>query len=202
MSDITNPQWGTFALVSYIPDPLGSFLHGLRQSLPGEDTPQPHVTILPPRPLKLPVDAASQQVKDILSRFSAFAVELSSIRSFGETKILYLDIGEGNRVLYDLHSALNAGDLAHDELFTFRPHLTLAGPIPEPDMKRFRRKAETAWHSVTCPVRFVMEEIVFLWMPSNGRPGEWVRLWSHYLKAAEKSAARATAAAAITTQTY
>ena len=138
MNDITHTtKWGSFALVSYIPDPLGSFLHDLRRSFPGEHNPQPHITILPPRPLKLPVDAALQRAHNVLLQFAAFEVELSKVRFFPETNVLYLDIAKGNRVLHDLHEALNAGDLDHSEEFEFRPHLTLSGRVESAHLPGF-----------------------------------------------------------------
>ena len=39
-----DPRCGLFALVSYIPDPLGSFLQGLREILPNNDSSEAHIT--------------------------------------------------------------------------------------------------------------------------------------------------------------
>lgn len=194
MIEIPKPQWGTFALVTYIPDPLGSFLHDLRYSLPGEDTPRPHVTILPPRPLKLPVDEASQQVQKILSNFSSFEVELSHVRSFPETKVLYLDVDKGASVLHGLHALLNAGDLGYEEPFVFRPHLTLTGPMLDADQNQFRRKAETAWKAVPFARGFTVDEVIALWIPPHGIPGQWERVRSYSLANTRQTAARAAVA--------
>ena len=188
------PQWGSFALVSYLPDPLGSFLHGLRQHLPGDDNPQPHITILPPRPLKLPVDAASHQAQKVLFRFPAFEVVLSKVRHFPGTNILFLDIAKGNGPLYDLHEALSAGDLYHPEPFAFRPHLTLSGPVPTADLKTLCWNTEMVWRTSQCPARFILDEVVCLWLPPDSTQGEWQRLWSHHLTSKQASAARAAAA--------
>ncbi len=202
MIDITETtQWGSFALVSYIPDPLGSFLHGLRQTLPGEDNPQPHITILPPRPLKLPAEAASQQAQNILLHFPAFEVELSEVSSFPSTNMLYLDVAEGNSALYDLHGVLSAGDLDHEEEFDFRPHLTLGGPVASEDLAPVRHRIETAWYASDCPRRFTLDEVVFLWLNSQTAQAEWQRLWSHRLSTKETTHARA-AGAGVTTRTW
>ena len=200
MNHITEAtQWGSFALVSYIPDPLGSFLHKLRHSLPGEDNPQPHITILPPRPLKLPVEAASQQAQDILLQFPAFDVELWKVRSFPETHVLYLDLKSGNKALHDLHAALNAGELRHRETFDFLPHLTLGGPVALTDVQAVRERAEALWYPFEYPRCFLLDEIVFLWLSPDSSQGEWVRLWSQRLHAREATRA---ASAAVTTRTY
>ncbi len=201
MIDITETtQWGSFALVSYIPDPLGSFLHGLRQTLPGEDNPQPHITILPPRPLKLPAEAASQQAQKILLQVPAFEVELSKVRSFPGTNMLYLDVGEGNNALHELHAALNAGDLDHREKFDFRPHLTLGGPVSSQDLQPVRQRMESAWYASDCPRRFTLDEVTFLWLNPHIAQGEWQRLWSHKLSTKETIHTRA-AGAGVTART-
>ena len=113
LSDL--PEWGSFALVAYIPEPLGAFLNSLRRALPGDDNPQAHITVLPPRPLKAGVDLVSREAQAILSGFSPFFVELSDVKVFPETNILYLDIASGNEALHALHDALNIGLLAHEE---------------------------------------------------------------------------------------
>ena|SRR5690242_18817228 len=188
-------ECGSFALVSYIPDPLGSFLHGLRQNLPGEDNPQPHITLLPPRPLRLSVDAASQQAQNILLQFPAFEVELSRICSFPETNVLYLEVGKGNRLLYDLHDALNAGDLAHEEKFAFRPHLTLSGPVDPPHLPWVRKQAEIVWYASDHSRRFTLEEIAFLCLGPESPEGKWQRVWSQRLGGKNNTNARAAIAA-------
>src|SRR5579884_3288438 len=170
---LETPAWGSFALVSYVPDPLRSFLHKLRQNLPGKDDAQPHITILPPRPLKLPVDAASQVALKELLEFSAFPVELSRVRLFPNTRFLYLDVAKGRRLLNDLHATLNRGDLKHAEQFDFLPHLTLGGPVEAADLKTVVGDAEAAWRNSTHPREFLLDEIVFLWLRPNRPDCEW-----------------------------
>ncbi len=202
MTDSTETsQWGSFALVSYIPDPLGSFLHGLLETVPGEENAQPHITILPPRPLTLPVDAASEVALKTLLNFSVFEVELSKVCSFPGTNVLYLDLDKGNSMVRRLHSALNLGTLRQVEKFTFLPHLTLAGPLPAADLQRVRIQAESAWRSGQGPRSFLLDEIVFLWLSPEGPQRKWTRLWSHKLSTKETNRAHAATAAA-TSRTY
>ena len=52
-----------FALVIYIPDPLGRFLDDLRRELVPGCNPHAHVSVLPPRPLAVDWQVASEQVK-------------------------------------------------------------------------------------------------------------------------------------------
>jgi 2'-5' RNA ligase len=175
------PQSGSVALVSYIPDPLGSFLHSLRKLLPGDEDPQAHITILPPRPLRLPLQSPSPAVKKVLEGFSRFEVELSSVRRFPETNYLYLDVADGNTKLHALHDALNAGELSHVERFPYRPHLTIGGPVEAESLDSVLDQASRAWQTSECSPRLVIDEIVCLWLRPGGDSSQWSRLWSHWL---------------------
>lgn len=193
---ISNPsKWGYCALVSYIPEPLGSFFDGLRRALPGETNPQAHITLLPPRPLRLPVEIASEQALGVIAKFPPFEVEFSTVRSFPHTNFLYLDIGDGKSLVNDLHDALNTGDLIHAEEFEFRPHLTLGGPVPQIDLASSQDEAEIAWLSAGHPRRFTLDEIVFLWLSPDHLEGEWHRLWSHNLRTSCTARTKAASAA-------
>lgn len=185
MTDISEtPQWGSIALVTYIPDPLRSVLDQVREPLPGDHAPQPHITILPPRPLKLPVEEASQQTQSILRQFPAFEVELGRVRCFPETNFLYLDISAGDACLRRLHEMLNTGILHSGEEFEFRPHLTLGGPVPGPELDSVLHRAGTAWRSAGCPPRFTLDEIVLLWLKPESLQGEWLPFLTYSLEKA------------------
>jgi len=185
LSDL--PPRGSFALVTYIPDPLGSFLQSLRLGLPGEENPQAHITILPPRPLLLPLEIVSFEAQQILHGFDPFTIELSRVSVFPETNILYLEIAEGNDALHKLHDALNTGSLAHEENFEFLPHLTISGSIPAGELAKVRAEAERTWEERPKNSSEV-DEVVALWQPSNGSWDDWNRVWSRKLGGAGNSA--------------
>lgn len=136
----------------------------------------------------------------ILLDFPNFDVELSKVRAFPETNLVYLEIGKGKGLLDKLHAALDRGALGHAEEFDFRPHLTLGGPVDAAHLAAVRRHAVTAWNSFRSARRFVLDEIVFLWVSPDSPHGEWHRLWSHKLSTKETTGARA-AAATVRTQT-
>jgi hypothetical protein len=181
MTQIPTTPSGQFALVSYVPDPLASFIHRLRGTLPGIGNPQAHITILPPRPLRIPVGTMAERVRETLRNFTPFTVELTRVSRFVETNFLYLEIGEGNGALYSMHDALNGGELAHEEAFEFRPHLTLGGPIPAGCLDEAFCQAADLWRSAACPPRFMLEEVVSLWLSPDTTEPDWERLWSHRL---------------------
>ena len=193
MTHIPATVCGQFALVSYLPDPLASFIHRLRGSLPGIGNPQAHITILPPRPLRLRVDTAAEQVQNALRSFPPFSVRLTRVSRFAETNFLYLEVGEGGGALHSMHDALNEGELRHDETFEFRPHLTLGGPVPAERLKEASRRAEHLWRSALCPPHFTLEDVVFLWLPPNSTRHDWERLWTHRLTACSNGTQTLTA---------
>jgi len=174
---------GVFALVSYITDPLGSFLMELRQSLAGDPAPQPHITILPPRPLLPSLEEASLEVKSKLKDFTRFEVELGKVTLFPETNILYLEVAKGSGDLRALHEVLNSGSLHHDERFEYSPHVTISGPIAEQNVESGRIRAQNACTGSDISFRFTVSDIVFLWQQDE----QWERLWSQRLKDPELS---------------
>ena len=181
-------EWGSFALVAYIPDPLGEFLQSLRSGLPGEENPQAHITVLPPRPLQAPLESAAREAKVTLARFEPFPVELHSVKVFPETHILYLDVAEGNSALHQLHEALNNGVLRHEENFEFLPHLTISGTIGFEQLAELEATAARTWQSYRGKRRFEVGEVVALWQPPHGSPEDWHRLWDQRLGDAGNSA--------------
>jgi len=174
-------EWGSFALVAYIPDPLGAFLQSMRHDLPGQENPQAHITVLPPRPLRAPAETASHEARLQLGRFEPFLVELRSVKVFPETHILYLDVGEGEETLHRLHDALNAGVLRHEEDFEFLPHLTMSGAISVERLARVKARASRAWKKYEGEKRFHIGEVVALWQPPQGSSEDWNRLWDQKL---------------------
>ncbi len=176
-----SPRWGFFALVSYVPDPLGAHLDSMTQALPSDTFRQAHITILPPRPLRIPVETASDYTRKILDRFKAFEVELSAVRRFPVTGTLYLDLSEGNEMIHRVHDALNTADLAFEEEFEFHPHLTLAASVPGGSIDLMQARAEQLWLEIEPKRRFTVNEIVGLWAEPGAGLLHWHRLWAHPL---------------------
>lgn len=183
------PDWGSFALVSYVPGPLGPFLDEIRRSLPGSDFPQPHITILPPRRLEVPLANATQYATEVLAAFTAFEVELSSVSCFSETDVLYLTISRGNGRLRELHAALNQGTLGAPERFEFLPHITLGGPIPPSETASLQAHTAATWAASELPRSFLVHEVVALWSQAteNGQ-AEWEQIWCYRLRMAQQPA--------------
>jgi 2'-5' RNA ligase len=172
---------GCIALVSYVPGPLGPALDQLRHHLTPDGNTRAHITLLPPRPLSVPVDLASRVILETLQCATPFDVEISGVRCFPTTNVLYLGIGEGTSRLHELHDSLNSGALAHAELFDYLPHLTLSAPLSSHHVDGARQLMEEAWQVVFAPTRFRLDEAALLWRSPRSAPGNWERLWTQRL---------------------
>jgi len=173
------PNWGSFALVTYLPDPLGIFLTKLRHLLPGETRPDAHITFLPPRPLTLELETAAGEVRRILSDVQPFEIELGSVQVFPETGMLYLSVEAGRQQLLHLHDSLNCGKLFSPEHFEYIPHLTLGGPIASGETDTIVGRAQWAWENAGIPPRFLVKEMVLLWQPGDCSENDWTRISAH-----------------------
>jgi 2'-5' RNA ligase len=174
-------NWGSFALVTYLPDPLGGFLTELRRFLPGDNQAEAHITFLPPRDLSLPIEAASREIQQKLDFVKPFKVELGDVRVFPETNMLYLTVETGHKDLLNLHTLLNTGGLSAQEHFEFIPHLTLGGPLSSSELAAASQKAERAWKAAELSREFVVNEVVLLWQPGACSEKEWTRMSSYTL---------------------
>lgn len=174
---------GRFALVCYVPEPLGSAIDKLAGDLSGANRPQAHITILPPRPLHQPLADISNTVRSMLEQLPVFDVGLSEVCRFDGTNVLYLNLAEGDEIVHRVHDILNTGILAHEEPFEFHPHLTLTDPLSEAHVDDVQRRAEALWKSFSV-TRFHVSEIVFLWAAPGDPKGHWQRQWSIPLRKA------------------
>lgn len=129
---------GVFALVAYIPEPLASFLNGLRCRLTPSARPRAHVTVLPPRPYCL--GCTLQETVDALAATLGSAepvrIRLGEVAVFEASRVVYLEVEIGAGGLADLHQLTGVGALAFAEPFPYHPHVTLAQPL---DLDRFVR---------------------------------------------------------------
>ncbi len=169
------PVWGSFALVAYLPDPLGSFLTKLRRALSGDQHPQAHITFLPPRPLSVPLETTAAEIHRILRSVTAFELELGAVQVFPVTNMLYLEVKSGREAVVGLHKSLNSGGLFAEENFAYIPHLTLLGPLAAEAVPALLGMAETAWNQSGLARRFTVQEITLLWQSGEQTQGNWSR---------------------------
>ena len=175
-------EWlNVFALVTYIPAPLGEFLDRLRRELVPHDDPRAHVSLLPPRPLAGEWRQAWAEVRKALEHRAAFEVELTGIRTFPVTDVIYLEVGAGSAELCDIHAAMNSNSLAFHEPFAYHPHVTLAQDLSHQDVADVLQRAERRWREFRGPRSFRAERAVFVQSTISDR---WLDLAEYRLGSA------------------
>jgi 2'-5' RNA ligase len=171
-----------YALVIYIPDPLGRFLDDLRRELVPGSNPHAHVSVLPPRPLPADWQAASQQVQAFLSGHPPFLVELGEIRIFPVTNVIYIEVRSGKEELSSMHDALNGKALVFEEPFAYHPHVTLAQEIPPGEVQAVYELALRRWQEFPGERTFRVDRAAFV---QNAMGNCWIDLANFALGAAE-----------------
>jgi 2'-5' RNA ligase len=178
--DRERPQ-SLYALVIYLPDPLGGFLDDLRLEMVPGCNPHAHISVLPPRPLPVAPEAAIEESRGILRGFAPFDVELGGIQKFDDTDVIYISVEGGREQLRQLNRSLNRGALAFEEPFAYHPHVTLAQEIAAAQVEDLVALAERRWREFSGPRRFRVEKAVFV---RNTRGNLWDDLASGPLRAA------------------
>jgi 2'-5' RNA ligase len=163
----------SFALVAYIPPPLGSFLDALRLELAPGCAPHAHVTILPPRPVAVTPETAWEQIYASMRELPAFEIAATEVEVFSLTSVIYLGVGNGWHQLEALHGALNSGPLAVDEPFPYHPHITIAQDILPGQAGRLRELAARRWAEYQGPRAFDVESITLV---QNTAENRWIDL--------------------------
>lgn len=140
-----------FALVIYIPNPLGRFLDQLRTRLVPGCNPHAHVSVLPPRPLAVEWPLAGARVRGLAKDWAPFDIELAGIEVFPVTNVIYIELGRGASELYRMHAASNSGVLEFPEPFEYHPHITVAQEIPPGDFDQVNHTARRLWKEFQGP---------------------------------------------------
>ncbi len=158
-----------FALVTYIPGPLGEFLDHLRRQLVPACVPRAHVTVLPPRPVVAPVEAAVEQLNGFIPDVPAFEIEARQVAIFGNTSVIYIELGAGREELKRIHGRMNSGHLGFVEPFEYHPHITLAQELTSDQVSQVQEEAKRRWAEFRGPRTFPVETMTFVQNTSDNR---------------------------------
>lgn len=172
----------SYALVSYIPEPLAGFLDRLRQELVPNCFLRAHITVLPPRPITTPAAEAAEALDAMAPRFEPFDVELTSVEVFPVSDVIYISSGAGADELRKLHAAMNIEGLRFTESFPYHPHVTLAQNLKPDELDELVRVARQRWTDFPHTRRFRVETLTFV---QSTRYKEWIDLSEYKLGQAE-----------------
>lgn len=169
----------SFALVSYVPDPLATFLDQLRQELVPRCFLRAHISILPPRTLLVPPDEAWRQICEMTPMFPPFDVQLTDLRVFPGSNVIYLAVGgDVDRGIMKMHAVLNSNALESAEAFEFVPHITLAQELEPGDVAGVTEIARERWARYAGERSFRLDTITFV---QNTEGNNWVDLSEYRL---------------------
>lgn len=152
----------SYALVAYIPNPLGEFLDSLSRTLVPGCHIHSHVTLLPPRHLKGTIDEAMDVLDAGTRTICPFELQITDIQIFDVTSVLYANVGHGRARLIDVYRHMNTGVLQHDEQFPYHPHVTLAIDTAHADIHALAAEARQLWKDYPHSRRFVVETLTFV----------------------------------------
>jgi 2'-5' RNA ligase len=172
----------SFALVSYIPEPLAGFLDRLRQELVPNCFLRAHVTILPPRPICSSPEAAWKTIRTLAPLFAPFEVEMTQVEVFPVSDVIHIGIGRGREEMERMHAGLNVDGLKFSEPYPYHPHITLAQDLKGDEVDELARVARARWAESTVPKTFRVDEVFFV---QNTRRKEWLDLGESALGHAE-----------------
>ncbi|MBX9600364.1 MAG: 2'-5' RNA ligase family protein [Bryobacteraceae bacterium] len=172
----------SFALVSYIPDPLGRYLSNLRQQLVPACNALSHVTVLPPRCLADPRKAWDQTLAR-LGQFSSFDLHLTDIEVFPATQVIYLALGQGYDQLVEIHNALNSDAMAFAEPYEYHPHVTLAQDLTSANLAETLQAARRSWAECPFERSYTVSPLMFVQNALHTPTGRsfWIDLEQHRL---------------------
>jgi 2'-5' RNA ligase len=162
-----------FALVIYVPNPLGRFLDDLRRELVPGCKPHAHVSVLPPRALAVDWPVAGEQLRAFADNWAPFEIALGGLRIFPVTNVIYLELDRGAEELRRMHALLNNGVLSSEEPFLYHPHITLAQELAPEDVDRVNSLAQRRWSEFAGPRAFRAERTAFV---RNTLGNEWIDL--------------------------
>lgn len=163
----------SFALVTYIPEPLAGFLDRLRQELVPNCFLRAHVTILPPRTLSSPAETAWETIRGLAPAFPPVDITLSAVDVFPVSEVIHIDISTGSEQLKQLHEAMNIGGLRSEDAFSYHPHVTLAQDLQLDEVDELVQVARSRWAECIYAKNFRADKIVFVQKTSGN---EWVDL--------------------------
>jgi len=163
----------SFALVSYVPDPLATFLDRLRTELVPSCFLRAHVSILPPRTLQIAPSEAWRQICELAPMFPPFDVQLNDVRVFPVSDVVYIGLSTDRDRISEMHAVLNTNGLENAEAFEFTPHITLAQEIEPGEVERVTGIAQRRWAEYAGERSFRLETITFV---QNTEGNNWIDL--------------------------
>lgn len=160
----------TYAVVVYLHGPLARFVNDLRRELNREHASKlAHLSVLPPRPLIIPEQAALEGAQARCDEWDSFEVHVAGVSNFLPIKgVVYLDLGASGELMHRLHRTLNFGHLACSEPLPYIPHITIAQEMNPEDTQRVQDSVRAEWEAYKGPRNVRVERLTFVRLSPEG----------------------------------
>ena len=165
-----------YALVAYVKNDVGEFVEKLRKELhPELPHLAAHVTLLPPRCLVGPEQAALETLEKFCRRVEPFEVSLGEVETFiPVTPTVFVRVAHAAYRMRELHDLLNVNGLATTEEWPYMPHLTIVKMATEEQAQHAYRMARTRWAEYDGSRCIEVRDLSFVREGDNG----WIDLAS------------------------
>ncbi|MBI3474756.1 MAG: 2'-5' RNA ligase family protein [Acidobacteria bacterium] len=153
-----------YALVAYIHHPVGNFVENLRRELHPVLPHMPaHLTILPPRELSGPEQAALEFLEEACSRVEPFEVEIGDVGTFlPTTATVFLQVKRAAYRMRELHDQLCVEALNCPEAWPYVPHMTILKTDVDQQAIDAAAVARERWAEFTGPRTIRFDELMFV----------------------------------------
>jgi 2'-5' RNA ligase len=156
-------QINEFAVVVYVPPPLGPALDEMRRELaPWMPPGRSHVTVLHPRPITSAPLAVWEDLKRVVKSAEPFEITAGEIDVFENTGVVYASLESGRRRLRSLHDAMNRNGASFEEPYPFHPHITIAKGLERSRLDDAASRAKELWRGYRGPRTFEVRECHFV----------------------------------------
>jgi 2'-5' RNA ligase len=164
-----------YSVVVYLPRQLGEFVDRLRRGLnPNFASWLAHATILPPRPLRAPLEESLEWIRQKCAGLESFEASLDGVSTFWPVNgVVYMAISLGAQRLVELHNALNLGLMAQQETYPYVPHVTIGQELDEAGTQAALGEASRAWSLFRESGSFQVESLSLV---QRGPENRWVEL--------------------------
>jgi 2'-5' RNA ligase len=154
----------SYALVSYVRNPVGEFVEKLRRELhPTMAHMAAHLTILPPRELTGTEEGALEFLEEACGRVVPFRVDFGDVETFlPTTPTVFIEVTEGAPRMRELHDQACGNGLRCEESWPYIPHLTILKTERDEQARAAYVVARERWAQFPGKRQVHVEELVFV----------------------------------------
>lgn len=153
-----------YSVVAYLRNAVGRFVEELRGDLHPEHAHLPaHLTILPPRTLRVGEREALKRLEELCREVQPFDIVLGEVESFvPTTPTVFLQVEHAAYRLRELHDRLNTDIFQGQEQWPYIPHVTIVKTEEDQRAREALELARRRWAAFSGDRRVRLHELTFV----------------------------------------